>query len=100
MMQKKQLNKKYYNKNIFLPLKELFHLLFILLIKIFVNIACILIWFFTYESNIDGILTVRKAKRIRALTNFKLWFYRNFKGISHFFRIDKYFESIHRRFEI
>ena len=100
MMQKKQLNKKYYNKNIFLPLKELFHLFFILLIKIFVNIACILIWFFTYERNTDGILTVRKAKRIRALTKFKLWFYHNFSGISHFFRMDKYFESIHRRFEI
>ena len=100
MMQKKQLNKKYYSKNIFLPLKELLHLLFILLIKIFVNIACILIWFFTYERNTDGILTVRKAKRIRALTKFKLWFYHNFSGISHFFRMDKYFESIHRRFEI
>ena len=99
-MQKKQLNKKYYSKNIFLPLKELFHLFFILLIKIFVNIACILIWFFTYERNTDGILTVRKAKRIRALTKFKLWFYHNFSGISHFFRMDKYFESIHRRFEI
>lgn len=99
-MQKKQLNKKYYSKNIFLPLKELLHLLFILLIKIFVNIACILIWFFTYERNTDGILTVRKAKRIRALTKFKLWFYHNFSGISHFFRMDKYFESIHRRFEI
>ena len=99
-MQKKQLNKKYYSKNIFLPLKELLHLLFILLIKIFVNIACILIWFFTYERNTDGILTVRKAKRIRALTKFKLWFYHNSSGISHFFRMDKYFESIHRRFEI
>ena len=99
-MQKKQLNKKYYSKNIFLPLKELLHLLFILLIKIFVNIACILIWFFTYERNTNGILTVRKAKRIRALTKFKLWFYHNFSGISHFFRMDKYFESIHRRFEI
>ena len=99
-MQKKQLNKKYYSKNIFLPLKELLHLLFILLIKIFVNIACILIWFFTYERNTDGILTVRKAKRIRALTKFKLWFYHNFSGISHFFRMDKYFESIHRRFEV
>ena len=99
-MQKKQLNKKYDSKNIFLPLKELFHLFFILLIKIFVNIACILIWFFTYERNTDGILTVRKAKRIRALTKFKLWFYHNFSGISHFFRMDKYFESIHRRFEI
>ena len=99
-MKKKQLNKKYYSKNIFLPLKELLHLLFILLIKIFVNIACILIWFFTYERNTDGILTVRKAKRIRALTKFKLWFYHNFSGISHFFRMDKYFESIHRRFEI
>ena len=99
-MQKKQLNKKYYSKNIFLPLKELLHLLFILLIKIFVNIACILIWFFTYERNTDGILTVRKAKRIRALTKFKLWFYHNFSGISHFFRMDKYVESIHRRIEI
>ena len=99
-MQKKQLNKKYYSKNIFLPLKELLHLIFIVLIKIFVKIAGILIWFVTYERNTDGILTVRKAKRIRALTKFKLWFYHNFSGISHFFRMDKYFESIHRRFEI
>lgn len=99
-MKKKELNKKYYSKNLFLPLKELLHLLFILLIKIFVNIVCILIWFFTYERNTDGVLTVRKAKRIRALTNFKLWFYRNFRDISHFLRRDEYFESIHRRFEI
>ena len=94
-MKKKELNKKYYSKNLFLPLKELLHLLFILLIKIFVNIVCILIWFFTYERNTDGVLTV-----IRALTNFKLWFYRNFRDISHFLRRDEYFESIHRRFEI
>ena len=99
-MKKKELNKTYYSKNLFLPLKELLHLLFILLIKIFVNIVCILIWFFTYERNTDGVLTVRKAKRIRALTNFKLWFYRNFRDISHFLRRDEYFESIHRRFEI
>lgn len=99
-MKKKELNKKYYSKNLFLPLKELLHLLFILLINILVNIVCILIWFFTYERNTDRILTVRKAKRIRALTNFKLWFYRNFRGISHFLRLDEYFESIHRRFEI
>lgn len=99
-MKKKELNKKYYSKNLFLPLKELLHLLFILLISILVNIVCILIWFFTYERNTDRILTVRKAKRIRALTNFKLWFYRNFRGISHFLRLDEYFESIHRRFEI
>lgn len=99
-MKKKQLNKIYYSKNIFLPLKELLHLLFILLIKIIVDIVCNLIWLFTYERNTDGILTVRKAKRIRALTNFKLWFYRNFRGISHFLRIDEYFESIHRRFEV
>lgn len=99
-MKKKELNKKYYSKNLFLPLKELLHLLFILLIKIFVNIVCTLIWFFTYERNTDGVLTVRKAKRIRALTNFKLWFYRNFRDISHFLRRDEYFESIHRRFEI
>lgn len=99
-MKKKELNKKYYSKNLFLPLKELLHLFFILLIKIFVNIVCILIWFFTYERNTDGVLTVRKAKRIRALTNFKLWFYRNFRDISHFLRRDEYFESIHRRFEI
>ena len=99
-MKKEKLNKIYYGKNIFLPLKEMFHLLFILLVKIIVSIVCILIWVLTDERNTDGILTVRKAKRIRALTNFKLWFYRNFKGISHFFRIDKYFESIHRRFEI
>ena len=99
-MKKKELNKTYYSKNLFLPLKELLHLLFILLIKILVNIVCILIWFFTYERNTGGILTVRKAKRIRALTNFKLWFYRNFRDISHFLRRDEYFESIHRRFEI
>lgn len=99
-MKKKELNKKYYSKNLFLPLKELLHLLFILLINILVNIVCILIWFFTYERNTGRILTVRKAKRIRALTNFKLWFYRNFRGISHFLRLDEYFESIHRRFEI
>lgn len=99
-MKKKQLNKIYYSKNIFLPLKELLHLLFILLIKIIVDIVCVLIWLFTYERNTYGILTVRKAKRIRALTNFKLWFYRNFRGISHFLRIDEYFESIHRRFEV
>lgn len=98
-MKKKKLNKIYYGKNIFLPLKEMFHLLFILLVKIIVSIVCILIWALTYERNTDGILTVRKAKRIRALTNFKLWFYRNFRNVSHFFRIDKYFESIHQRFE-
>ena len=98
-MKKEKLNKIYYGKNIFLPLKEMFHLLFILLVKIIVSIVCILIWVLTDERNTDGILTVRKAKRIRALTNFKLWFYRNFRNVSHFLRIDKYFESIHRRFE-
>lgn len=93
------LNKKYYGKKIFPLLKELLHLILVLFVKIIISAICFMIWAITYEKNKDGVLTIRKAKRIRVLTKFKLWFYRNFCGISHFFMLDKYFESIHRRFE-
>ena len=97
-MKNSKLNEKYYGRNIFLNILEIFHLLLILLIRSIVSFVCYVIIFFTYEKNSSKVLTERKARRIRALTNFKLWFYKHFKWLSGFLRFDKYFRHIEKRF--
>lgn len=98
-MNNKKLNSKYYGRNIFLNILEVFHLLIILFIRAIVSLICYVIIIITYERNSSKVLTERKARRIRALTNFKLWFYRHFKGLSRFLRFDEYFRHIEKRFE-
>lgn len=98
-MHNKKLSSLYYGKNITPLILELFHVIVAMFFKMLISFACVVIWLFTYERNTNGELTLRKARRIRALTKFKLWFYKHFKSIAKIFMVDGYLNYIHKRFE-
>jgi hypothetical protein len=96
-MHNKKLNEKYYGRDIRPMLKDILRYLVIALVDILLFIVCWLIYAVTYERGKNGILTVRKARRIRALTKLKLWFYRHFKGTCKYLDFD--LERLHKRLE-
>lgn len=62
------------------------------------NLVCIIIFVLTYEPHQYKKVTKRKIRRIRALTNFKLWMWKNFKPFFYFIHSNKYYEDLERRF--
>lgn len=65
-----------------------------LLYNLVIGIICFLIYIFTYEPNKKHILTIRKAKRIRVLTKFKLWYFNHFKHLTIFLGDYDYFKYL------
>ena len=66
--------------------------------KIIISLICILIYVVTYEPNTKEKVTKRKIRRIRNLTNFKLWVWRNFEWYFRFIHDFKYFENLEKKF--
>lgn len=51
----------------------------------------------SYEPNTDGIITKRKARRIRFLTKLKLKYLRKHKYIEHVFGMDGYYDALNKK---
>ena len=98
-MNNKKLNSKYYGSSLFPILSDVFRYFVIMITEIIVYIICQIIRLVTYEKGKRNVLTKRKAWRIRILTKFKLWFYRNFKWLAKYLELEGYLEEIHKRFE-
>lgn len=62
-----------------------------------IYIACGIIYIVTYEPNTKKQVTMRKIKRIRRLTNFKLWIWKHFGWYFNFIHDSKYFEDLERK---
>lgn len=60
--------------------------------------ACGIIFIVTYEPFTWKKVTKRKIRRIRALTKFKLWLWRNFRWYFEFIHDAKYLEELEKRF--
>lgn len=60
-------------------------------------IVCTLIYIVTFEPNTKHKATVRKVKRIRVLTKFKLYLYNWFKPVFKFLHYD-YYERLDNKF--
>ena len=60
-------------------------------------IICLIIKLVTYEPNTTRRVTVRKAKRIRRLTKFKLYVWKYFPWYFKFIH-DDYFENLNNKF--
>lgn len=68
------------------------------LTKIIIALICCLIYIVTYEPGKKKEVTMRKIRRIRRLTNFKLWLWKNFDWYFRFIHDAKYFEKLESRF--
>lgn len=88
-------------KQIIIGLKNFFNHLFRRIFKIIFNlillIIFLLIFIITFERNTRGKVTIRKIKRIRKLTKFKLYLYKYFKNFFKWIRND-YFENLYNNF--
>lgn len=65
--------------------------------NIIVAIACFIIYIVTYEPNTKKKVTIRKIRRIRALTKFKLWLWKYFDWYFKFIHKNKYFEKLENK---
>lgn len=68
------------------------------LTKIIIALVCMSIYLITYEPGKKKEVTRRKIKRIRVLTNFKLWLWKNCGWYFKFIHDAKYFENLEARF--
>jgi hypothetical protein len=62
-----------------------------------VSLICVIIYVVTYEPNTHGRATVRKCRRIRRLTKFKLYAYKYFKPICAIMH-DTYLTKLYNKF--
>ena len=99
MKRKKNVNKIYYSKNIFYPILELLHVIVGAIYKCIFRIVTSMIYLATFERGTKGELTLRKANRIRRLTNFKLFVFGHFPILMKLFNQYDYLNSIHKKFE-
>lgn len=74
-----------------------FRRLLFFLTKITEIIVCQLIFFVTYEPGKGKQVTKRKIRRIRVLTNFKLWLWKHFRWYFEFIHDTKYLENLEER---
>ena len=74
-----------------------FRRLLYFLTKFILYVACGLIFIVTYEPCTWKKVTKRKIRRIRVLTNFKLWLWRNFRWYFEFLHDTKYLEDLENR---
>lgn len=74
-----------------------FRRLFRIVIDFVAWLICTLIYFVTFEPNTRHKATFRKARRIRALTKFKLYLYKWFKPVFKFLHYD-YFDRLDNKF--
>ena len=82
-------------KNIFL---HLIRRILQISLKIIVFIACGLIYIVTYEPKTFKRATARKVRRIKKLTKFKVYLYKNFKGFWEFLH-DDYLKDVYNNFK-
>ena len=61
-------------------------------------IVCGLIYLVTFEVNTYKTVTLRKVRRIRVLTRFKLWLWRNFWWLMTFIEVDGYYKKLEKKF--
>lgn len=66
--------------------------------KILFIIICDIIYVVTIEPGSGNNVTLRKIRRIRRLTNVKLWLWRHFRWYIEFIHDDKYFIKLEKRF--
>lgn len=66
--------------------------------QIFFYLICQIIFLVTYEPHQWKKVTLRKIRRIRALTKFKLWMWKHFGWYFRFIRDDKYYRDLEKRF--
>lgn len=61
------------------------------------SIVCTLIFLVTYEPGKWKKVTLRKIRRIRTLTKFKLWMWNTFPWYFKFIHDDKYYTQLEER---
>ena len=61
------------------------------------SLICIIIFLITYDSKL-GVITKRKIRRIRTLTKFKLFLWKNFSWFFTFIEVDDYYKNLEKRF--
>jgi hypothetical protein len=74
-----------------------FRRLLYFLTQIILLLVCQIIYFVTYEPNTSKKVTMRKIKRIRKLTKFKLWLWKHFGWYFKFIHKDKYLNDLQVR---
>ena len=89
-------------KNLFIEIGDFFtHLIrriLFFLTNMVISLICGIIYLVTYEPNTKKKVTVRKIRRIRRLTNIKLWIWRNFGWYFRFIHNSKYLETLEVKF--
>lgn len=78
-------------------LSEICRLLIYSICFFVVGVVCFIIYVVTYERGYKGKVTLRKVKRIRALSRLKLWFYRTFPKIAKITSLDGYLSNLEKR---
>ena len=68
------------------------------LTQITIIIICQIIYLVTIEPGTGKTVTIRKIRRIRRLTKFKLWLWKNFRWYFEFIHDDKYFINLEEKF--
>ena len=74
-----------------------FRRLLFFLTQIIIVIVVQIIYLVTYEPNTRKNVTMRKIKRIRRLTKFKLWLWKNFDWYFKFIHKDKYLIKLEKK---
>lgn len=91
--------KNFIEKNKFLwCIVHFFRRLLYFFSKIIFGFTCLIIFIITYEFGMHKKVTKRKILRIRRLTKFKLWLWKNFKWFICFIHDDKYYRNLEKRF--
>ena len=67
------------------------------LTQIIIVIICNIIFFVTFEPNTREKVTMRKIRRIRRLTKFKLWLWKYFGWYFKFIHKDKYLIDLEKK---
>ena len=74
-----------------------FRRLLYFLTQIIIMVICQIIYVVTYEFGKGKKVTMRKIRRIRSLTKFKLWLWRNFDWYFKFIHNDDYLRKLDER---
>lgn len=75
-----------------------FRRLLFFITQIIFQLVCLIIFLITFEPHAWKKITLRKIKRIRRLTRFKLWLWKHFDWYIKFIHDDKYYIDLEKRF--
>lgn len=78
-------------------LEQIFSLIKPTIVAGLVSLGYRIIEKYSYEPNTEGIITKRKARRIRFLTKLKLRYLKKHKYIEHVFGMDGYYEGLNKK---